>query len=124
MQHRIIAIAAPDSPRSPCQACGGGADAVACGVALRGLPCATPRLEGPPELLQRVLHELGHALDREGGGCVPARDFVHALQLRDGEAELRLGVQRDAAGVQLMDAAFQTLRRLLPDTDIYVSQLA
>lgn len=127
MSRRTISIApasVPGSEPSRCQACGGGDVAPPCGAAVRGLPCAAPRLEGPSDLLQRVMGELSEALDREGRGCVAARDFVHLLRLQDGEAELRLGVHPDHAGLQLMDTAFQTLRRLLPDTDIYVQPQA
>lgn len=127
MSRRTIPIAAnpePGAEPSRCQACGGGDIAPPCGAAVRGLPCAAPRLEGPSDLLQRVMGELTEALDRESRGCVAARDFVHLLRVQDGEAELRLGVHPDHAGIQLMDTAFQTLRRLLPDTDIYVQQLA
>jgi hypothetical protein len=121
---RTIRIASSEPAPSLCRGCGGGDEAPVCGAALRGLPCVAPRLEGPEDLLQRVLCELREALDREGGGCASARDFVHLLRVADGEAELRLGVHPDPAGLQLMDTAFQTLRRLLPDTDIYVRQLA
>jgi hypothetical protein len=34
--------------------------------------------------------------------------------------ELRLAVPTDCGGALLADTAFQTLRGLLPDTDIYV----
>jgi hypothetical protein len=121
---RTIPIASTTPAPAPCRGCGGGDEAAPCGATLRGLPCAAPRLDGPPELLGRVLGELTRVLDAEAGGCVSARDFVHALRLEDGEAELRLGVLPDAAGRALMDTAFQTLRRLLPDTDIYVCQQA
>jgi hypothetical protein len=35
--------------------------------------------------------------------------------------ELQLAVDPRCGGAELADAAFQTLRRLLPDTDIYVT---
>lgn len=50
-----------------------------------------------------------------------ATSLVHSLTVADGAAELKLAVASRCAGAHLVDAAFQALRRLLPDTDIYVS---
>jgi hypothetical protein len=81
-------------------------------------------LSGPPALLQRGLAELDRDLGVEAADADGAHGLVHALTLRDGEAELTLAVARRCGGALLADTAFQTLRRLLPDTDIYVTHLA
>ena len=106
-----------------CGQCGSRPDAEDCHNPVRGLPCAEPRLDGPPQLLAQLLGALGGALDAEASGCIRPRDYIHALRVDADEAELQLGVRPDAAGIALMDTAFQTLRRLLPDTDIYVLPL-
>ena len=54
-------------------------------------------------------------------GCAPdGAGLVRSLRLQPGEVELRLAMPAHCAGAELTDTAFQTLRRLLPDTDIYV----
>jgi hypothetical protein len=88
-----------------------------------GLPCLAPQLHGPDEALRRVMAALDADIRHGTDGCFRATDLVHALTLGDGEAELRLGVAREGGG-PLIDSAFQTLRRLLPDTDIYVTHAA
>ena len=50
--------------------------------------------------------------------------LVRALHVQPGEVELRLAVHRHCGGAELADTAFQTLRGLLPDTDIYVTHAA
>lgn len=87
-------------------------------------PCLAPSLSGPPEQLQQVLASLAQALIPPGPGDAsepaPVHSLVRALRLGDGEAELQLDITRHGCGMQLADTAFQTLRQVLPDTDIYV----
>ena len=52
-------------------------------------------------------------------GCPPRRQPRQPPRL-PGEVDLRLAVARCHGGAALCDSAFQTLRSLLPDTDIYV----
>ena len=47
--------------------------------------------------------------------------LVRALAVSPGEVTLELAVSRHCGGQELVDTAFQTLRTLLPDTDIYVT---
>jgi len=82
-----------------------------------------PALSGPSDTVQRVLHALEHALGPLQGQnetTNSALALVRSLHLADGEAELTLAVAPRCGGALLADAAFDTLRRLLPDTDIYV----
>lgn len=44
-----------------------------------------------------------------------------SLQVGQGEACLALNVSAHCGGLMLADSAFHTLRRCLPDTDIYVN---
>lgn len=81
-------------------------------------PAAPPQLSGPQAQVQRVVEVLRPHL---GGpdGQLDGR-LVQSLDVRDGEVELQLAVSRHCVGAELLDDAFQALRRSLPDTDIYV----
>lgn len=79
-----------------------------------------PELSGPADQLQQVLAALDASLALQTGGGLMGSGLVRALHLRDGEADLTLAVAPRCGGALLADTAFQTLRRLLPDTDIYV----
>jgi len=85
-----------------------------CRVVL-GAPCAAPQLTGPADELQRLLTALTPLL-----GAAQTSGLVRALHVQPGEVELQLSLRADCGGAQLADSAFQTLRGLLPDTDIYV----
>ena len=83
------------------------------------VPASPPRLVGPPAELQRLLAALAPRLGFEmapGAGT----GLVRALAVLPGEVTLELAVSRHRGGQGLVDTAFQTLRTLLPDTDIYV----
>ena len=76
-----------------------------------------PELIGPADQLARVLAALASRT-----GCGPdGAGLVRRLHLRPGEADLQLSVPPHCGGVELADSAFQALRALLPDTDIYVA---
>jgi hypothetical protein len=49
-----------------------------------------------------------------------ANPWVHALRVEPGEVSLELRGATHCEAHHMADAAFQTLRSLLPDTDIYV----
>jgi hypothetical protein len=93
-----------------------------CHAACEQPPEAAPALSGPPDTVQRVLSALDRALGSLQARRRPMRPLPPwcALHLADGEAELTLAVAPRCGGALLADAAFDTLRRLLPDTDIYV----
>ncbi len=105
---------------SGCGACLHTAQGPVCRSAV-GQSCEAPRLSGPQHQVQRVMDELGIALTANGGSAV---ELVRSLRLDDGEAELVLAVAPQCSGALLADAAFEVLRRLLPDTDIYVTHAA
>jgi hypothetical protein len=89
-----------------------------------GPACVDPDLQGPEELIARVVSALDVALDVQRETALPAGGVIHSLRVNGDEAELTLGVARQGAGLQLAEVAFQTLRGLLPDTDIYVLHAA
>ena len=107
------------SPAVAAPACGGclhdAARLPVCRVIV-DQPCQAPQLSGPVDQLARVMAALVARL-----GCAPdGAGLVLSLRLQPGEVELRLALPAHGAGAELTDAAFQTLRSLLPDTDIYV----
>ena len=98
--------------------CGSCLHGAGSGPACRSMPgeaCDAPQFTGPADelaRLQQALTPLLGALERSG--------LVRALHVQDGEVELQLAVRADCGGAALANDAFQTLRSLLPDTDIYV----
>lgn len=105
-----------------CGSCAASKASWACGESSFALVLA-PTLIGPPDEVQRVMqalvHDLGSALGGEGDGTGLVRSL--RLDTQIDEAELSLAVPAHCGGGRLADMAFQTLRRLLPNTDIYVS---
>ena len=122
----VIPICPSESASAPEGGCGHCLTSAAGPVCRSDLGprCTAPVLVGPPERVQEVLAALDRDLGVGAVGADGALGLVHALTLRDGEAELTLAVARRCGGALLADTAFQTLRRLLPDTDIYVTHLA
>ena len=103
-----------------CSACAPGGDAGNC--LTEGLPrCGSPRLSGPSAELQRLLAAVEADLAQHIAEPAGASGLVQSLRLEVGEAELTLTVAPRCGGQLLADCAFQTLRRMLPDTDIYVA---
>jgi hypothetical protein len=84
-----------------------------------GQPCQHPALDGDPMLLRRVLLALRAVAD-DHGNLVDAQR-IRTLHASEGEVELTLALPAGCGpATVLVDDAFQVLRRLLPDTDIFV----
>jgi metal-sulfur cluster biosynthetic enzyme len=115
-----------DTTTTVCSGCAPGENGPECGDVLGGSPCAAPRLSGPSDTLQRAMHSLKQvAVDADGGRNIVDLQLVKALRIDDGEAELTVSFPlRCGSARQLADGAFQALRHLLPDTDIYVRHAA
>ena len=106
------------TPCAPAGGCGGCVRSASDGPVCRsvlGEPCAAPTLTGPADELARLLKALEPVL-----GTSEISGLVRALTVGDGEVELLLTLGADCGGAALADSAFQVLRGLLPDTDIYV----
>jgi hypothetical protein len=105
-----------------CGACSGSIDNPACQARV-GQTALPAMLSGPPAELQRLLAALAGALGFPPGQ--PEAGGVRSLQVGADEVELTLATAPGCGGGALLtDAAFQTLRRLLPDTDIYIRHAA
>lgn len=109
------------APAAGCGACLHGDDGGPVCRSMLGDACAVPELSGPADEIQRLMTALAPLLGRGEDAALPADTrLVRALHVQPGEVALRLAVGRDC-GAALADSAFQTLRGLLPDTDIYVT---
>lgn len=114
-------ISIHDANPKPVPGCGGCQHSAGSGPVCRsmlGEACGAPLLTGPADELARLQRALTPVL-----GALASSGLVRALRVQDGEVELQLAVGADCGGAALADDAFHALRRLLPDTDIYV-QLA
>lgn len=112
---------APTQGHSGCDDCLQSAFGPVCQGSL-GEPCATPALTGPADELQRLMCALDVALG--GNDAQPGRRWVQALKIEPDEVELTLAFSPRCGGAELAAAAFEALRGLLPDTDIYVLHAA
>jgi hypothetical protein len=100
-----------------CGACLHGASSPDCDGAL-GASDVAPTLCGPADEIDALLLALSQRLGT-AGDAEPTR-WLRALKLAPGEVEVTLAVAAHCSGTALADSAFQALRGLLPDTDIYV----
>lgn len=79
-----------------------------------------PALAGPADTVQRVLRGLRTVADGQGGNLVD-RHWIRSLRVEDGEADLTLTLSmHNCHGRELAERSFDVLRRLLPDTDVFV----
>jgi hypothetical protein len=116
--HTIPILPASGGGCAPAAGCGGCLHGTASGPVCRtllGEPCAAPTLSGPADALDRLRQALAPVL-----GALDSNGLVRALHVQDGEVELQLALRADCGGAALADSAFQALRSVLPDTDIYV----
>jgi hypothetical protein len=92
----------------------------ACRSSVTGEACLKPELDGERATLERVMSALNAEVTVDDAGLVD-HHWVKGLRIADGEAELRLTFPFSCgSGKQLAEDAFATMRRLLPDTDVYV----
>lgn len=106
---------------SACSACAAGHAGPVCRTAI-GEACAAAELSGPSAELQRLLAALGQRLGFAPDA--PELGGVRRLRVQPGEVELHLALQARCGAAERAEAAFDTLRTLLPDTDIYVMPVA
>ena len=99
-----------------CGACAPGNSGPVCQFTLPG-GATEPEFAGPAPEVQRLMAALTPCLSNDG---VPAARRVRSLYVRPGEVELTLNVGPQCQGAAMADDAFQVLKGLLPETDIYV----
>jgi hypothetical protein len=81
---------------------------------------ATPELQGPADLLRRLLDRLHPAVDAAFGRPVQDGEWLRSVDLRDGEAVVRLQSGLGCRTREVAELTFEAMRRVLPDTDLYV----
>jgi hypothetical protein len=84
------------------------------------LSVMAPDLHGPAEKIGRLLDRLHPAIDAEFGRPVQDGEWLKSIDLLDGEAFVRLQAGLGCHAREVAELTFDVLRRLLPDTDIYV----
>lgn len=84
------------------------------------VPAPAPALSGPASRVEGLLGALGTVMATQFGRPVAPGEWLQALRLADGEAVLRLRRDLGCRTGDIGGAAFETMRRLLPDTDIFI----
>jgi metal-sulfur cluster biosynthetic enzyme len=108
-----------------CGHCHAPVDGPACEGHLGGEPCLSPELHGAATALRRVIDSLRAVRTADAGDNIVDLHLVKSLRIADGEAELTVTFPRGCGSAsEIAEAAFQAMRRLLPDTDIYVRHAA
>jgi hypothetical protein len=79
-----------------------------------------PVLVGDETQLQRVVAALKPQVDRVFDTDMPMGAWLRGLHLAAGESTLTLAPDLGCRGFAVATIAFDTMRLLLPDTDIYV----
>jgi hypothetical protein len=83
-------------------------------------PPMPPKLAGDVARAEALLPALESAVSQQLGRHLSAGHWLRAFSLQDGEAVLSVSNGLGHQSLESADIAFQTLKRLLPDTDIYV----
>ncbi len=111
-----------DAEASACGSCASGVTVPACGLPRPPTVCDDPALHGDAAALDRVLAALRTIDAPNGTGNLVDAGQIVGLHIGPDEAELSLAfAPRCGVHQQAAEAAFQALRRLLPDTDVYVT---
>lgn len=79
-----------------------------------------PELHGSAETIGRLLDRLHPAIDAEFGRPVQDGEWLRSIDLLDGEAFVRLQSGLGCHAREVAELTFDALRRVLPDTDLYV----
>ena len=125
-QHQpTLWIRPTDRSSAGCADCMPTTSGPACRGRLGGQTCMNPEFRGAEAPLQRVIESLRAVVDPEVGDNILDLHLVKSLRIEDGEAELTVTFPRGCGNAsQITEDAFQAMRRLLPDTDIYVRHAA
>lgn len=108
-------------PAGGCGGCVQGQTGPVCRSVALGEPCLAPALQGDGDMLRVVMEALNGVIEPASGRGIVELHLVRSLRIANGEAELTVSFQAGCGGGREMaEDAFQILRRLLPDTDIYV----
>jgi hypothetical protein len=81
---------------------------------------ASPELQGPAELILRLLERLHPAVVAAFGRPVQDGEWLRSIDLHDGEAVVRLHAHLGCKTREVAELTFDVMRRVLPDTDLYI----
>lgn len=124
-QHHDTLWLRPQDATPSCAACLPAEGGPACRARPGGEPCLAPQFSGAEASLRRVIESLRSVVDADAGASIVDLHLVKSLRIEDGEAELTVTFPPGCdTARQLADDAFQAMRRMLPDTDIYVRHAA
>ena len=87
---------------------------------LQATPAVAPVLVGDTERLHKVLDALEHAVAHQLGATVPTGTWLRELRIGQDEAVICLAPGLRELAPEIAQIAFDTLRGLLHDTDIYL----
>lgn len=90
---------------------------------LPGLPLVSGQVERAQPLLRELESAVGQALGATASHW-PLQRWLRELRLSADEAVVTIAPGLGHDGIESAEVAFHTLRRLLPDTDIYVGAAA
>ncbi len=79
------------------------------------------QLVGDAQRLQPLVDTVAAEVLAHLPGMGPPARWLRELRLADGEAYAFIAPDLGHDGLEAAEIAFETLRRLLPDTDIYIS---
>jgi len=88
---------------------------------LQRVPLVAPRVLGPAPQAWRLVTALEAAVHGQLQGLAPITRWLRELRLGEGEVLVLIAPGLGCDGMDAAEIAFDTLRHLLPDTDIYVS---
>lgn len=89
-----------------------------------GTVAASPRLSGDPARIGLLLSRLAPQIEELFGHPVSLGTWLASLSLSPGEAHLALAPHLAACHAgPAAELAFDAMRQLLPDTDIYIGEL-
>ncbi|MEN9417866.1 MAG: hypothetical protein RI988_1486 [Pseudomonadota bacterium] len=111
--------AEPAAACAPCGACAGPQPV----CAYRGGPAGQvpePRLAGEAQALERVLAWLAPQMDDVFGHPVRPGVWLRSLTVGSGQAHMELAPDLACHAGPVGELAFDAMRRLLPDTDLYI----
>lgn len=117
MHAQTIPIASPPgcgacvSPQRACVHHPGGAEAPA------------PRLSGDPLRIEQLLARLAPQMDEVFGHPVSPGLWLASLSLSPGQAHLALAPNLACHAGIVAERAFDAMRQVLPDTDLYIGAL-
>ena len=114
----IVATPGRADAAAACGSCAGPQRACAYWLPAGQVP--EPRLAGEAQALERVLAWLTPQMDEVFGRPVSPGVWLRALTVGSGQAQMELAPDLACHAGVVAELAFDAMRRLLPDTDLYI----